>query len=164
MTVRFAALGGVLLALSCAPVLAQQCREDLALIRTDTGLVSIEVEIADDPAERAQGLMWRKDLPERHGMLFIYESPQRVEFWMQNTLIPLDMLFIDATGVIRRIHPQAIPHDQTGIPGADSGDPDPGRLMVLEIAGGDAAKLGIAEGDTLAHPRLPQPGAAFPCN
>ena len=96
-------------------------------------------------------------------MLFIYEAPQRVSFWMRNTLIPLDMVFLDARGEVRHVHPMARPLDETSIPGAAIGDPAPERLMVLELPGGDAARLGIRPGMALAHPGLPQDKALAPC-
>lgn len=96
-------------------------------------------------------------------MLFVYPEPQPVSFWMRNTLIPLDLIFFDETGVIRHIHRNARPLDETPIPGAAIGDPRPDRLMVLEIAGGEAARLGLAAGQQLAHPALDRAGAAWPC-
>lgn len=148
------------------PAVAQGgCAEDLALIRLDDSQVlEFDIEVVDTPASRAQGLMYRKDVPPGTGMLFIYEQPQPVSFWMRNTLVPLDMIFLDAEGVIRHIHPNARPLDETPVPGAMVGDPDPARLMVLEIAGGEAARLGLAKGQVLAHPALDQDRAAFPCN
>ena len=137
------------------------CRDDLA--RFPAAEVEVRVEIADDPAERAQGLMNRRALAPDSGMLFIYESPGSVSFWMKNTLIPLDMIFMDARGTIRHIHPQAEPLDLTPIPGNRPGDPLPDRLMVLEIAGGEAARMGLKEGMAMAHPRLDQKQAAAPC-
>lgn len=125
--------------------------------------VSIAVELADDAVERAQGLMGRKHLAPLSGMLFVYESPRPASFWMKNTLIPLDMLFFDAAGVLRHVHPQARPLDLTPIPGAAAGDPQPDRLLVLELAGGEAARLGLVPGVTLTHPAVPQSLAAAPC-
>ena len=142
---------------------ASACAPDRAIFGTASGPLAFEVEVADDAAERAQGLMNREELPTRTGMLFIYETPQPVAFWMRNTLIPLDMVFMDETGVIRHIHENAIPHDETPIPGNTPDDSDPDRLMVLEIAGGDAARLGLAEGQAMAHPGLDQDAAAAPC-
>ncbi|WP_378944345.1 DUF192 domain-containing protein [Paracoccus sp. R86501] len=141
------------------------CAADLALIRlNDQQVLSFDIEVVDTPESRAQGLMYRKDVPPGTGMLFIYEQPQRVSFWMRNTLVPLDMVFLDASGVIRHIHPNARPLDETPVPGALIGDPHPDRLMVLEIAGGEAARLGLADGQALAHPALDQDAAEFPCS
>lgn len=136
---------------------------DLALLAVDGGTRPVTIEIADTPQERAQGLMFRRDLPAGRGMLFIYEHPQPVSFWMRNTLIPLDLIFLDTQGVIRHIHRMARPLDETPIPGAAIGDPRPERLMVLEIAGGEADRLGLAVGQAMAHPRLDPLQAAWPC-
>lgn len=147
-----------------SPALAAGCHPDRALFHGRGAPVEIAVEIADTEAERAQGLMFRRDLPSGQGMLFIYESPQPVEFWMRNTLIALDMIFIDARGKVRHVHPMAQPLDETGIPGAAPGDAAPERLMVLEVRGGDAARLGIVPGMALSHPALPQDQALAPCD
>ena len=150
-----------------APALAADgatCAPDVALLTTPSGeQVRIAVEIADDAAERAQGLMGRTELPAGQGMLFVYETPRPASFWMKNTLIPLDMLFFDARGVLRHVHPKARPLDLTPVPGAAAGDPDPDRLLVLELAGGEAARLGLAPAATLSHPAVPQDTAAAPC-
>lgn len=160
------------LRIAAGPVAAQEaaraglaaCAEDRALIlRGDGQAVAVRVELATDPVTRAQGLMNRAHLPAGQGMLFVYETPQPASFWMKNTLIPLDMLFFDARGVLRHIHAKAQPLDLTPVPGADPGDPDPARLMVLEIGGGEAARLHLAPGDRLAHPALPQGTAAWRC-
>ena len=90
-------------------------------------------------------------------MLFVYESPQPVAFWMRNTLIPLDMLFFDGTGRLTRIKENAQPHDETPVVGGDA------VRYVLEINGGLAAELGIDLGAELRHPALDQSSAAWPC-
>ncbi|MDA5193659.1 DUF192 domain-containing protein [Govanella unica] len=100
-----------------------------------------QVEIADTDKERLRGLMYRKTLPDDGGMLFDYGEDREVAMWMRNTLIPLDMLFIDKAGVVRHIHENAIPHDETPIA---SGVP---VRAVLELKGGTVAKLGLREGD-----------------
>ena len=141
-----------------------RCVPDRLQMQTPTGaIVPVQIELADDAAERAQGLMGRTEMPAGQGMLFVYETPRPASFWMKNTLIPLDMLFFDARGVLRHIHENARPHDLTPIPGAAAGDPDPDRLLVLELAGGEAARLGLSMGTTLQHPAVPASGAAFPC-
>lgn len=127
------------------------------------GPIVFNIELADNPQSRAQGLMFVENLPQEQGMLFIYDDPAPVSFWMRNTLIALDMIFLDARGVIRHIHPMAQPLDETPIPGAAPSDPDPDRLMVLEIAGGEAARLGLRVGMAMAHPAVPQEHAASPC-
>ncbi|MFD2738681.1 DUF192 domain-containing protein [Sulfitobacter aestuarii] len=136
---------------------AAGCREDQVFLRGDWGQARFSVEVADDPEARARGLMFRESLPASAGMLFVYEKPQPLSFWMRNTLIPLDMLFVDAGGVVRRIHHMARPHDETAIIGGDD------LLSVLEINGGMARRLGITEGSALRHPAFSGPAAAWPC-
>lgn len=133
------------------------CRADTVLLRGDWGTVRFNVEIADDPQEQQRGLMGRTSMPVSSGMLFVYPAPRRSSFWMRNTLIPLDMLFIDASGVVRHIHHNAVPLDETAIFGGDS------VLAVLEINGGLANRLGINEGTQLRHPVFARFGAAWPC-
>lgn len=146
-----------------ANVRAFSCPDGQVAVRTQDGVVSFSVEIADTPDERAQGLMFRRELPQGHGMLFIYEKPQIASFWMRNTLIPLDIIFLDKRGIIRHINANARPLDETPIPGAVAGDPDPKRLMVLEIGGGEAVRLSLAPGQPLATRLLDQSDAAWPC-
>jgi len=105
-----------------------------------TGTARFHVEIADDEAERSRGLMGRESLAPDAGMLFLYPTPRVVAFWMHDTPLPLDMVFIDAEGRIARIAANARPYDETPI---WSGGP---VLAVLEIAGGRAAELGLAPG------------------
>ena len=133
------------------------CRPERVEIKGDFGTARFTVEIADDPQERAVGLMNRPAMPRMAGMLFIYERPQPASFWMENTLIPLDMLFIDSRGQVVHIHENAIPLDRTAIDGGE------GIRFVLEINGGMASMLGIEEGAQMRHPRVPQDGAVWAC-
>ena len=135
-----------------------ECAPDRLDLRGSFGSVAFSVAVADDPAERARGLMFVERMGRFEGMLFVYEAPQQVAFWMENTLIPLDMIFMDARGTVRRVHANAIPGDRTPIPG---GSDD--ILMVLEINGGLAAQLGIGPGTEMRHPAAPQDVAAWPC-
>lgn len=142
----------------CGPVAAaSECRDDTVELKGDWGTARFTVEIADDPAEQAQGLMNRTDLALGAGMYFVNERPRRASFWMRNTLIPLDMLFIDASGVVRHIHHNAVPLDETPIPGGD------GVLTVLEINGGLAARMGIDEGTVVRHPAHADWMPVWPC-
>ena len=136
---------------------ATECRDDAVFLKGDWGQARFSVEIADDPQERAIGLMNRTDLPKSSGMLFVYERPQELSFWMRNTLIPLDMIFVDPSGVVRHIHHNAVPLDETPVFG--------GRDLthVLEINGGLSKQLGIEEGAVLRHPSFLQSEAAWPC-
>ncbi|RJE82441.1 DUF192 domain-containing protein [Paracoccus onubensis] len=148
---------------NAAPESEFECTQDQVAFRTDDDTVTFRIEIADTPALREKGLMFREQLPEKSGMLFVYENPRPVSFWMRNTLIPLDMIFMDQSGVIRHIHPEARPHDETAIPGAAADDPDPNRQFILEIGGGEAARLGLEVGQAMASLVIDQAQAAWPC-
>jgi uncharacterized membrane protein (UPF0127 family) len=153
---RLAAALVVLLALA-GPVTAA-CAPDRVDLRGPWGQARFSVEVVDTPQTRARGLMHRESLPRSAGMLFIYDAPTSPSFWMRNTLIPLDMLFIDPTGTVTRVHHNAVPLDETPIPGGDN------VLMVLEINGGMARMFGIDAGSTIRHPRLARDSAAWPCD
>jgi uncharacterized protein len=112
-------------------------------IKTTKGERKFKVEIARTPEEQERGLMFRKSLSRDGGMIFPMRPPRVASFWMKNTLIPLDMIFIRADGSIARIEPETVP--QTLDP-VSSGEP---VVAVLEIDGGQAAEQGIAEGDTV---------------
>lgn len=127
---------------------ARACEEGAVLVEGDFGRARFAVEVADDPEERARGLMFVERMPLMAGMLFVYEEPQHARFWMQNTLIPLDMLFADAEGTVTRLHSEAVPMDTTAIDGGED------VQFVLEINGGLAERLGIAAGDRLVHPAI----------
>ncbi|MFG1299072.1 DUF192 domain-containing protein [Xanthobacter sp. V3C-3] len=114
-------------------------------ITSSTGVVTFEVEVARTDEQRTTGLMYRKSLGERAGMLFDFKVDQPVYMWMKNTYIPLDMLFIRADGSIARIAAMTTPLSTETI---SSGEP---VRAVLEIAGGQARKLGIKPGDRVAH-------------
>ena len=140
-----------------APVLAE-CRADQVEVRLPSGgLARFAVEVADDGAERAQGLMFREHMATSAGMLFVYDKPQRAMFWMKNTVIPLDMVFADPSGVVTTVHADAVPGDETPIDGGD------GVQLILEINGGLAARMGIVPGAELRHPAIAQGAAAWPC-
>jgi uncharacterized membrane protein (UPF0127 family) len=152
---RFGLLAGAFFCAASA-VSAATCAEGRVAVAGPFGQANFKVDVADDNEERARGLMFVDQMPTLSGMLFVYDEPRRASFWMKNTLIPLDMLFADPAGVILRIHENAIPGDTTSIDGGV------GVQYVLEINGGLASRLGIAEGDTLQHPTF-GPDAAAPC-
>lgn len=132
------------------------CREDRAELITPGGMAAFRVEIADDPAERQLGLMNRPSMPTGQGMLFVFEAEQPRAFWMHNTLIPLDILFFDATGTLVTIQ-HGKPQDDTTLPGGMS-------QYVLEINGGLAERMGITEGTVLRHPAIDPAKAAAVCD
>jgi uncharacterized membrane protein (UPF0127 family) len=133
-----------LLALSAG--LSEAANKSVVEIVTKTGVHSFSVEVVDNDADRAQGLMHRRSLPEGTGMLFDFHREQDVSFWMQNTYIPLDMIFIRADGRIHRIAENTVPLSLEQVP---SRGPVRG---VLEVIAGTSRKLGIAPGDRVAHP------------
>lgn len=105
----------------------------------------LDVEVARTPKQQSNGLMHRKYLDDDSGMLFLFGAETRPSFWMRNTLIPLDMIFINKNGKIVHIHSNAIPLDETRIT-----TPIPASA-VLEINGGQADAWGIKEDDTIFH-------------
>lgn len=118
-------------------------------IVTAKGVLAFQVEVARSDEQRTTGLMCRKAVPERGGMLFDFKVDQPVYMWMKNTLIPLDMVFIRADGSIARIAAMTTPLSTQTI---SSGEP---VRAVLEIGGGEARRLGIKAGDKIAHPMFP---------
>lgn len=107
--------------------------------------IKFDVEMATNEAERERGLMYRKQLGAYEGMLFDFFQEREVSFWMKNTLIPLDMVFIAGDGTIRHVHANAVPLSTDTIPSKF-----PVRA-VLEINGGSARLLGIKPGDKVRH-------------
>ena len=116
-------------------------RSEPLTVETHHGIRHFRVEIADTDASRERGLMYRKSLGADRGMLFDFKTPQPVAFWMRNTLIPLDMIFIAKDGRIISIARNAAPHSEIPIPSGGE------VLGVLEIRGGRAAEIGIEPSD-----------------
>ena len=135
---------------ACAPLTIE--------LRGQGGVQQFSIEIADTEAERAQGLMQRAHMPTSAGMLFVYESPTHAFFWMKDTVIPLDMIFADASGRVMRVHSDATPQDLTPIDGGS------GVVYVLEINAGLAKRMGIVEGTQMRAKAIEQSGAIWPCN
>jgi len=119
-------------------------------IVTGRGRARFQVEIAATRAEQERGLMFRKALAPDRGMLFIYKRPQPAAYWMKNTLIPLDIIYIQPDGRILSIIRNARPHDETPLSSGGL------VLGVLEIAGGRAAQLGVLPGDRVLHRIFPK--------
>lgn len=133
--------------LACMPFAA--CAQDSSAafyalsIHTKDGAQIFQVEAARTPQEHEKGLMFRNTLADDKGMLFIFPERRAVSFWMKNTMIPLDMVFIDTDKRIVHIHPMAKPYDESAVPSTKP------VIAVLEILGGQAAKRGIHIGDTV---------------
>jgi len=145
-----------------APVMAQERRPlDLATFpRTELEITphgsdhaghpySFQVWIADTDARAEQGLMFVNDLPETMGMVFPLQPPRVATFWMKNTYIELDMLFIDGNGRVRKIIQRAAPLSLQAL------SSDTPVAAVLELKGGQAAKLGLHTGDTVTWKKPP---------
>ena len=115
------------------------------VIETASGERRFQIEIADDDAERANGLMFRRVMPDDRVMLFVFQETRRVAFWMKNTPMPLDLLFISEDGRIRAIL-KGEPQSEALIA------PDEPVRYVLELKAGTAARQGIEDGDMVRHP------------
>lgn len=126
------------------------------VVQTATGDRNFTIEIADDPSERERGLMFRTDMADDHGMLFIFEDQREVGFWMENTPMPLDIIFIAQDGSIKAIK-KGEPFSRAVI---SPGEP---VRFVLELKDGIAEANGIAVGDKVRHRAISQaPGPAQP--
>jgi uncharacterized membrane protein (UPF0127 family) len=144
--VRLGSLALIVLALTLSPEAARAAAEQTLEIASKSGVHVFSVEVVDNDADRAKGLMYRKELPEGRGMLFDFHRDQEVSFWMQNTYIPLDMIFIRGDGQILRIEENTVPLSTRMIPSRGA------VRAVLEVIGGTSRKLGIAPGDRVASP------------
>lgn len=122
---------------------------------TDKGEQAFKIEIADDANERSAGLMYRNYLPDGQGMLFIFDNTQQVGFWMKNTVLPLDLIFIDEEGRVRGVREGKPLSEALITPGV------PVRF-VLELKHGTAQRTGIEDGDLIRHPRIENPNGVSP--
>jgi uncharacterized membrane protein (UPF0127 family) len=109
---------------------------------------TFDVWLADTPARQAQGLMFVRSLPAARGMLFVHPSPRPISMWMKNTYIPLDMVFIDVRGRIQQIIANTKPHSLDLVRSTAP------AIAVLELAGGEAQRLGLKPGQRVIHPAL----------
>jgi len=138
---------GAVLAVSLIALPLAACSDEGKLVlNTATGAHTFKVEVVDTPESRAQGLMFVQNLAPDAGMLFDFKEERPVSFWMRNTFIPLDMIFVGADGVVKTVHVNAIPHDVTSIPSQVP------VQFVLEIPGGRSVEIGLKPGDTMEHP------------
>ena len=148
----------LLLALAAGGCRSQPSASEAAVAESGLALVPLEirsggrvhrfsVEVAASVEEQDQGLMFRQSLAPDRGMIFPFVPPRPASFWMKNTLIPLDMIFVRADGTIARIADNTIPRSLDPV---EVGEP---VAAVLEIAGGRSAELGITESDTVSWPK-----------
>jgi len=135
----------VSLILTSVAAIAAAGKTSPLVIDTEGGAQRFTVELAVTPEEQAQGLMFRRAMPADAGMLFDFGGTRPATFWMKNTLIPLDMLFIASDGRIADIHERAVPLSEAMI---ESKVP---VRAVLELNGGTVARLGIHAGDVVHH-------------
>ncbi|HTJ58666.1 MAG TPA: DUF192 domain-containing protein [Devosiaceae bacterium] len=130
------------------PLAAASADDSVASFQTKKGDFKFNIEVVDTDAGRERGLMFRRSLAPNAGMLFDFLGEQPVDFWMVNTFIPLDMVFMTANGTVKTVHANARPQDATPIP---SGGP---VRFVLEIPGGRAAEIGLVPGDKMEQARV----------
>ena len=135
-----------LLLVACQPAETRDLSRDKVTVVTPKGEFSWSVELADTPAAREKGLMFRKSMPRDTGMFFHFGTVGPVTMWMKNTFIPLDMIFAAPDGTIERVHTAAEPQSLALI---SSGAP---VLYVLELNAGEAERTGLAPGQRLLHP------------
>ncbi|MEM6422329.1 MAG: DUF192 domain-containing protein [Pseudomonadota bacterium] len=133
------------------------CSADTVDVVTGDASATYRVEIADEPAERSRGLMFRQSLDRDAGMLFLFDEPAPASFWMRNTFISLDIIFVDETGTVLNVAENTVPFSEAPIP--SDGD----AAAVLEVNAGEAAEHGIAAGTRLRHPAFAAHPDALPC-
>ena len=127
-------------------------KEQLTIVTKDGQRHAFNVELASTEAQQLTGEMFRTSVPPDGGMLFVWPSVRESPMWMKNTLVPLDMVFINQDGTIRHVAEDAVPQSLRVI---ESGGP---VAATLELAGGTAARLGIAPGDKVLAPQFHGPG------
>jgi hypothetical protein len=132
-------------------------RERLAVETRSARRHVFEAWRADTPSTRAQGLMFVREMRGEQAMIFLYEPAQRVGMWMKNTLIPLDMLFVDDGGCVVQVHERAEPGSLETIAS------DVPVVLVVELAGGTARSHGITRGDRVLRPDAGWPDTPRPC-
>jgi len=135
-----------------------QCAPDSLELRNTSGTIHrFSVELADDPDERARGLMFREKMPMASGMLFVFPEPKHATFWMKDTPLALDIIFADQAGQVTRVHENAVPLSEALIDGG------PGVAYAFEINAGLAGRMGIGPGAVMRHPSIAADHALWPC-
>lgn len=133
------------------------CAPDRITLLGAQGPVTFDIELAVTPEEQARGLMYRPSLAPDAGMLFVYDPPQPASFWMKNTMIPLDMVFIDDAGQVANIAERTVPYSLS------SHASDGAVRAVLEIGGGLSAVHGFEPGTQAIHPAFEAAPEAHRC-
>ncbi|MEY4779823.1 MAG: hypothetical protein RLZZ607_1136 [Pseudomonadota bacterium] len=154
---RTLVIAGLMLALCAVGSAHAACTPGSLDLRWPGGQAHFTVEVAADQAAREKGLMFREHMASSAGMIFVYQAPIHARFWMKNTLIPLDMIFADETGLVTVVHSDAIPQDLTPIDGGE------GVMYVLEINGGLAKRIGIAAGAEMRFDLIDPSKALWSC-
>jgi len=116
------------------------------IIRVDGAEIKFNVEVARTPIQQEAGLMFRRSLPKDQGMLFIYPYQSIVKMWMKNTFIPLDMVFINSKGIVKKIVERTVPLSLNVISSEET------VIAVLELNGGTSNRIGLKRGDQVFHP------------
>ncbi len=140
-----APLGMTSSAVSVAAAAATVAKLEPLTVVTAKGHETFQVELADTPDAREEGLMYRTSLEPDHGMLFDFKTQQNVYFWMKNTYVALDMIFITADGTVAHIETDTVPLSEKSVPSLGA------VRFVLEVVAGTAARIGLQDGDKVIH-------------
>ncbi len=120
-------------------------RDTVEIVTRDNRTYAFDVDLAVTPVQRAHGLMFRQHMAEDEGMLFLFGREAPRSFWMKNTYLALDIIFLDQHGAIERIAPDAMPFDETTIPSIVP------AAAVLEVLAGTTQRLDLGLGDRVLH-------------
>ncbi|MGB0508027.1 MAG: DUF192 domain-containing protein [Pikeienuella sp.] len=150
-TNRSCFLALIFLSITSITGIAAACPSDQVEIRTQDGIARFSVEVADTYESRAQGLMHRTEMPDDHGMFFVYPVAERITFWMKNTPMSLDIIFVSRQGTICSIAPGTTPFSTDHIPSGCAAQ------TVLEVKAGIAAAAGVRVGAPIRHPAILNP-------
>jgi uncharacterized membrane protein (UPF0127 family) len=143
--VRFLALWTLLIVVLMTAARAEAPLQRLEFV-TATGAHEFRVEVAETTSQRARGLMYRREMPQDHGMLFDFHHETPVMMWMKNTYLPLDMIFVSRQGIVTHVAPDTTPLSEDVI---SSGGP---AYAVIELNAGVAKRIGLKAGDEVRHP------------
>ena len=133
-----------------APASRPDAASGLPTVDVPIGRETFTLEVADDDAERERGLMYRREMAADRGMLFVFPDSDFRSFWMKNTRIPLDILYLDATGQVVSVR-QMVPHDESGVPSGAR------AKFAVELNRGAAGRAGVRVGDRVAVPGAEAP-------